>query len=70
MSGSTPRRFSSRNSRSAMLVTIWMWIQEWSDMPSRSAFTCADVPPRLQLVVGVGGLEQRLEAAVAARRGP
>ena len=70
MSGSTPRRFSSRNSRSAMLVTIWMWTQEWSDIPSRSAFTCADVPPGLQLLVGVGGLEQPLEPAVAARRAP
>jgi hypothetical protein len=28
MSGSTPRRFSNRNSRSAMLTTIWMWIHE------------------------------------------
>jgi hypothetical protein len=26
--------------RSAMLSTIWTWIQEWSDIPSRSALTC------------------------------
>ena len=24
-----------------MLTTIWMWTQEWSDIPSRSEFTCA-----------------------------
>ena len=24
-----------------MLRTIWVWTQEWSDMPSRSAWTCA-----------------------------
>src|SRR5829696_4143531 len=40
IAGSTPPRFSSRNSRSAMFTTIWMWTHEWSDMPRRSAFTC------------------------------
>ena len=34
------RGSSSRNSRSAMLSTIRTWTQEWSDIPSRSAFTC------------------------------
>ena len=24
-----------------MFSTIWMWTHEWSDIPSRSAFTCA-----------------------------
>ena len=24
-----------------MLRTIWVWTQEWSDIPSRSAWTCA-----------------------------
>ncbi len=40
IAGSTPPRFSRRNSRSAMFTTIWMWTQEWSDMSRRSAFTC------------------------------
>ena len=40
MAGSTPARLSSRNRRSAMLATIWMWTQEWSDMSRRSALTC------------------------------
>src|SRR4051812_15181010 len=40
VAGSTPARDSRRNSRSAMLTTIWMCTQEWSDIPSRSAFTC------------------------------
>src|SRR5919106_3621997 len=40
IAGSTPARPSSRNSRSAMLTTIWMWTQEWSDMSRRSALTC------------------------------
>ena len=70
MSGSTPRRFSSRNSRSAMLTTIWMWIQEWSDIPSRLAFTCAACHHAFSCGVGVRRLEQRLEPAVAAGRAP
>ncbi len=40
ITGSTPPRTSRRNSRSAMFSTILMCTQEWSDMPSRSAFTC------------------------------
>ena len=24
-----------------MLSTIWTWTQEWSDIPSRSDWTCA-----------------------------
>ena len=40
IAGSTPARVSSRNSRSAMLTTIWMCTQEWSDMSRRSALTC------------------------------
>src|SRR5215208_5463231 len=40
IAGSTPARLSSRNRRSAMLATIWMWTQEWSDMSRRSALTC------------------------------
>ena len=40
IAGSTPPRFSRRNSRSAMFTTIWMWTHEWSDMSRRSAFTC------------------------------
>ena len=28
IAGSTPPRFSRRNSRSAMFTTIWMWTQE------------------------------------------
>src|SRR3954453_13279417 len=41
IAGSTPPRFRSRNSRRAMLTTIWMGTQEWADMSRRSAFTCA-----------------------------
>ena len=40
IAGSSPARVSSRNRRSAMLSTIRTWTQEWSDIPSRSAFTC------------------------------
>src|SRR3954451_22346537 len=40
IAGSTPARESRRNSRSAMLTTIWTCTQEWSDIPSRSALTC------------------------------
>src|SRR5829696_1288876 len=40
MAGSTPRRLSRRNSRSAMLQTICTCTQEWSDIPSRPAVTC------------------------------
>src|ERR671914_174885 len=36
----TSARFRSRNRRSAMLTTIWMCTQEWSDMSRRSALTC------------------------------
>src|SRR3954467_1240611 len=39
IAGSTPARTSSRSRRRAMLRTICMWTQEWSDMPSRSAWT-------------------------------
>ena len=39
--GTMPRRNSSRASRSAMFVTIWMWTHEWSDIPSRAALTPA-----------------------------
>ena len=35
MFGTTPRLNSSRASRNAMLVTIWMWTHEWSDIPRR-----------------------------------
>ena len=38
--GSTLRRLRSRSSRSAMFITFWTWIHEWSDIPSRSAVTC------------------------------
>ena len=41
IAGSTPALTSRRSSRRAMLRTICMWTQEWSDMPSRSAWTCA-----------------------------
>ena len=41
IAGSTPALTSSRSSRRAMLRTIWMWTQEWSDIPSRSAWTWA-----------------------------
>ncbi len=37
ITGSTPRRNSNRERRSAMFTTIWMCTQEWSDMCSRSA---------------------------------
>src|SRR5918999_400009 len=40
ISGLTPARVSGRNSRSAMFTTIWMCTHEWSEMSSRSAFTC------------------------------
>src|ERR687895_223276 len=40
IAGSTPARFMSRNRRSAMLTTIWMCTQEWSDMSRLSALTC------------------------------
>src|ERR671918_1991559 len=40
IAGSTPALFKSRKSRSAMLTTIWMCTQEWSDMSRRSALTC------------------------------
>src|SRR6478752_2444936 len=39
ISGSTPALTSSRSSRRAMLRTICMWTQEWSDIPSRSEWT-------------------------------
>src|SRR4051812_29589355 len=38
--GCTPRRSSSRKSRSATFRTICTCTHEWSDMPSRSAFVC------------------------------
>ena len=41
IAGSTPALTSSRSSRRAMLRTICMWTQEWSDIPSRSAWTWA-----------------------------
>ena len=37
--GLDPALTSSRSSRRAMLSTICMWTQEWSDIPSRSAWT-------------------------------
>ena len=40
--GTTPRRNSSRASRRPMLVTIWMWTQLWSDMPSRRVALTAE----------------------------
>jgi hypothetical protein len=40
MAGVIPRRKSSRATRSAMLVTIWMWTHEWSVSPRR----CAVIP--------------------------
>ena len=52
-----------------MLRTIWTWTQEWSDIPSRSELDLCHVPPGPHLGVGVDPLEQRLEPAVAARRG-
>ena len=58
IAGSTPPRFSSRNSRSAMLTTIWMWTQEWSDMSRRSALTCCMYHQRVEPPVGVRRLEQ------------
>src|SRR5436305_1276849 len=39
IAGSTPARTSRRSSRRAMLRTICMWTQEWSDIPSRSDWT-------------------------------
>ena len=41
IAGSTPALTSSRSSRRAMLSTICMWTQEWSDIPSRSDWTWA-----------------------------
>jgi hypothetical protein len=41
IAGSTPALTSSRSSRRAMLRTICMWTQEWSDIPSRSELTWA-----------------------------
>ena len=40
--GVTPRLNRSRASRSAMFRTIWMWTQEWSDIPSRRVALTAD----------------------------
>ena len=39
IAGSTPALTSRRSSRRAMLRTICMWTQEWSDIPSRSDWT-------------------------------
>src|SRR4051812_7685784 len=39
IAGSTPALTSSRSRRRAMLRTICIWTQEWSDMPRRSAWT-------------------------------
>src|SRR3984885_13440496 len=41
IAGSTPALTSRRNNRRAMLRTICMWTQEWSDMPRRSDWTWA-----------------------------
>src|SRR6185312_15294466 len=41
IAGSTPALTRSRNSRRAMLRTICMWTQEWSDIPNRSGWTWA-----------------------------
>ena len=41
IAGCRPPLTSSRSSRRAMLSTIRMWTQEWSDIPSRSDWTWA-----------------------------
>ena len=52
-----------------MFVTIWTCTQEWSLIAIReTALTFDDVPPALELVVGVDALDQRAELAVAAHR--
>ena len=52
-----------------MLATIWMCTQEWSLISRRTtALTFDDVPPALQLAVGVRALEDAPELAVAAVR--
>ena len=66
--GTTPRRSSSRSIRSAMFSTIRMWTHEWSDITSRSAFTCCTCHHALQLRIRIGRREELLEPAVAARR--
>ena len=70
IAGSTPALTSSRSRRRAMLRTICMWTQEWSDMPSRSAWTWVMYHQARTCVVPVDGVEEALELAVAPGRGP
>ena len=52
-----------------MLVTIWMWTQEWSLISIRTtALTFETCHQRLQLLVVVDALEQPAELLVAAHR--
>ena len=52
-----------------MFETIWTCTQEWSLIWSRTtAFTFDDVPPRLDLRIGVDLLEHPAKLAVPARR--
>ena len=54
-----------------MLATIWMWTQEWSLISQPDdRVDVGDVPPALELPVGVRPLEHPTELPVAALRQP
>ena len=63
MLGVTPRANSSRDRRSAMFSTIWMWTQEWSDMCRRSALTPAACHQALTCRSPSTAVEQRAPGA-------
>ena len=65
-----PGPTSSRSSRRAMLRTICMWTQEWSDIPSRSAWTWVMYHQARTCVVAVDRVEEALQLAIAPRRRP